>query len=96
MAPPNSIFPADLFVKRLSMGLSRTVKILELFSGTHSVGNVARELGWDVTSLDLSDADICGDILKWPYWLKDPGLYDVIWASPPCESFSTMQGLVKK
>ena len=73
------------------MGLVRTLKLLEIFSGTHSVGDVARDLGWDVTSLDLKDADICTDILRWPYWNIQPNTYDVIWASPPCESFSTMQ-----
>ena len=43
------------------------MKLLELFSGTQSVGKVARELGWEVTSLDLKDADINTDILKWHY-----------------------------
>lgn len=33
--------------------ISYYMKLLELFSGTHSVGNVAKELGWDVVSLDL-------------------------------------------
>jgi hypothetical protein len=29
------------------------MKLLELFSGTCSVGRVAKQLHWDVTSLDL-------------------------------------------
>jgi len=40
---------------------------LDLFSGTHSVGNVASVLGYAVVSLDLSDATICCNILEWDY-----------------------------
>ena len=43
------------------------MKLLELFSGTKSVGKVAEQLGYDVTSLDLKDADINTDILGWDY-----------------------------
>ena len=38
------------------------MKLLELFSGTGSVGRVARAHGWDVLSLDLKNADINADI----------------------------------
>ena len=43
------------------------MKLLELFSGTGSVGKVAKELGYDVVSLDLKDANINTDILNWNY-----------------------------
>ena len=43
------------------------MKLLELFSGTGSVGKVAKELGFDVVSLDLKDANINTDILNWDY-----------------------------
>lgn len=43
------------------------MKLLELFSGTGSVGTVAKELGYDVVSLDLKNAYINCDILKWDY-----------------------------
>ena len=34
------------------------MRVLELFSGTQSVGKVGRALGYDVISLDLTDATI--------------------------------------
>ena len=64
------------------------MRLLDLFSGTHSVGNVARELGYSVTSLDLCNADVCCDVLDWEYNAYDVGHFDVIWASPPCDTFS--------
>lgn len=67
------------------------MKVLELFSGTHSVGKVCKELGWEVTSLDLSGADINMSIMDWDYKSIPRRTYDVIWASPPCTYFSTLQ-----
>ena len=43
------------------------MKLLELFSGTHSVGNIAKQLGYEVISLDLKKADININILTWDY-----------------------------
>ena len=65
------------------------MRVLELFSGTHSVGKVCQNYGWDVVSVDLKNADINIDILKWDY-KKDykEGDFDIIWASPPCCLFS--------
>ena len=45
------------------------MKLLELFSGTGSVGRVAKRLGWEVISLDLKNADIATDILNWDFQL---------------------------
>ncbi len=65
------------------------MRILELFSGTHSVGKVAEELGYEVVSLDLKGADINTNILEWDYKSKYPvGHFDIIHASPPCDKFS--------
>ena len=65
--------------------------MLDLYAGTHSVGKVAQELGYNVTSLDLQGADIECNVLEWNYTDYEPGYFDIIWASPPCETFSTVR-----
>ena len=64
------------------------MKLLELFSGTGSVGTVAKDMGWDVVSLDLKGADINSDILQWKYKKYPVKYWDMIWASPPCTEYS--------
>jgi hypothetical protein len=67
------------------------MNLLELFSGTKSVGKVAGQLGYEVISLDLKDADINCDILNWDYTIYPTGSFHVIWASPPCNTFSFLR-----
>ena len=68
------------------------MRVLELFSGTGSVGKVAHALGYEVISLDLTDATIKCDIMEWDYKAAfSVGYFDIIWASPPCNTFSKMR-----
>ena len=65
---------------------------LELFSGTESFSKVARELNHFTYTIDNEEKfnpDLCKDILNINI-KKELGNvnYDIIWASPPCTSFS--------
>jgi hypothetical protein len=65
------------------------MRVLELFSGTGSVGTVVRRFGHEVVSLDRDlEADIKCDILDWDYKQFKPGDFQLIWASPPCTEYS--------
>ena len=68
------------------------MKVLELFSGTHSVGKVCKIKGWDVVSVDmLLPATHKIDIMKFDYKKYDKNEFDVIWASPPCTNYSQLK-----
>ena len=54
------------------------MKLLEVFSGTGSVGRVAKEMGYDVISLDLKNADINCNILDWDYKIYPSGYFDFV------------------
>jgi hypothetical protein len=66
------------------------MKILELFAGSRSIGKAAEQLGMTVFSSDL----IPFEKIDYPISILDfdvnkvPFVPDVIWASPPCTSFS--------
>jgi site-specific DNA-cytosine methylase len=66
------------------------MKVLELFAGSRSIGKACEELGYEVFSVDImqfENIDYAVDILDFDY-SKVPFTPDVIWASPPCTSFS--------
>ena len=65
------------------------MRLLELFSGTGSMGRAFEALGWEVTSLDLEgEPTIKCDILSWDHTKFPPGHFQVVWASPVCCEFS--------
>jgi hypothetical protein len=79
-----------------------TKRLLELFSGTHSIGRVAEKMGYEVTSLDrdlpaksklydyTSKNHIQHDIMTWDYKIYPEGHFDVITASPVCLFWSCL------
>lgn len=81
------------------------MKLLELFSGTHSIGKVAKHYDFEVTSLDrdlgascpfktgyISNKHFKEDILTWDYKQYPVGYFDVITASPVCLWWSSLRG----
>jgi site-specific DNA-cytosine methylase len=69
-------------------------KLLELFSGTGSIGKVFQR-DYEVISLDYKKhfkPTICIDLLVWDYTIYPEGYFDVIWASPDCTSWSKASG----
>jgi len=81
------------------------MKILELFSGTHSIGRVCKEYNYEVISLDrdlggtskiYKDYDntahhIKEDIMTWDYKQFNEGEFDLITASPVCLFWSRLR-----
>ena len=65
---------------------------IDFFCGSKSVANVFEELGHKVITVDIDfgfSPDICVDIMNFDSSSLPAGYKcDVIWASPPCESFS--------
>ena len=67
------------------------MKALDLFAGTHSFTRVAQQLGYEVTSLDISpkhSPTIVTNVLEWDYKQYPKGYFDFIWCSPPCTLLS--------
>jgi site-specific DNA-cytosine methylase len=71
-----------------------SLKLLELFAGTRSIGRAFEQLGHEVYSIDWDDRfeniDWCIDIneVRAEDILRRFGVPDVIWASPDCTSYS--------
>ena len=67
------------------------MRILELFSGTGSIGDIFRQNNFEVISLDICEkrkSSICCDIMFWDSKIYPPGHFNVIWASPVCTHYS--------
>lgn len=72
------------------------MKVLELFKGTGSVGKTITKShpDWEITSLDIQkkfNPDICCDIMDWDYKQFPVHHFDIIWASPECKIYSSLQ-----
>jgi len=68
------------------------IKVLELFSGTRSVGKVCDQLGWESVSVDLIlPADHQVDIMDFDYKQYPKDTFDIVWASPPCTNYSNLK-----
>lgn len=74
------------------------MRSLELFCGTKSFSNIAKEF-YNTCTLDLNancNPDICVDILNWDYSKIPQNHYRIIWASPPCTEFSLAKTIGKR
>jgi hypothetical protein len=82
----------------------RQFRILELFSGTHSVGVVSHEMGMEVHSLDMilpatspfkadykSAVHYQMPLDEFQYKKFKPGHFDIVWASPVCAIWSHLK-----
>ena len=68
-----------------------SIKLLELFSGTGSVGSAFAARGWEVVSLNSdpkTKALIHENILTWNYKAFPRGHFDAIWAILCCTHYS--------
>ena len=64
------------------------INVLELFSGTGSIGKVCKQLDWNVVSVDmLLPADHQVDIMEFDYKQYPKDHFDIVWASPPCTNY---------
>jgi site-specific DNA-cytosine methylase len=80
------------------------MRVLELFSGTHSIGKVCKKKGYEVTSLDRDMSAECPfnsgyksenhfkeDIMTWDYQKYPRGHFDLVTASPVCLWWSLLR-----
>lgn len=69
------------------------MNVLELFSGTGSVGKCCKELGWDVVSVDMekkfNPTHLC-NIMDFDYKQYPKNHFAIVWGSPPCTEYSPM------
>tara|TARA_R110000744_G_scaffold379930_1_gene499213 strand:- start:518 stop:1135 length:618 start_codon:yes stop_codon:yes gene_type:complete len=73
------------------------MKILELFKGTGSISSYyENRQDIEIISLDILkkyNPTICIDIMEFDYKVYKEGEFDIIWASPECKIFSSLQAI---
>tara|TARA_R100000353_G_scaffold155079_1_gene113856 strand:+ start:147 stop:839 length:693 start_codon:yes stop_codon:yes gene_type:complete len=68
------------------------MRVLELFSGTRSVGKCCDQLGWESISVDMIlPADHQVDIMEFDYKQYPKDHFDIVWGSPPCTNYSRLK-----
>tara|TARA_R110001606_G_C15340241_1_gene646497 strand:- start:35 stop:652 length:618 start_codon:yes stop_codon:yes gene_type:complete len=72
---------------------------LDLFCGTKSFTKEAKKLGYNTYTLDILEKfepTFCCDLLEWDYKQFPRGFFKIIWASPNCKDYSSLNFLSKK
>ncbi len=67
------------------------MKTLELFSGTGSFSNVAKERGHEIFRVDINldfECELYGDLNNLTIFNLVPEEVNIVWNSPPCDTFS--------
>jgi len=68
------------------------MNVLELFSGTGSVGRVCETLKYNVISVDLIfESTHKMDIMDFDYKQYPKDFFEIVWSSPPCVEYSKLQ-----
>tara|TARA_R110002020_G_scaffold360781_1_gene573533 strand:+ start:77 stop:691 length:615 start_codon:yes stop_codon:yes gene_type:complete len=69
------------------------MRVLELFKGTGSITKYYQDTDIEVISLDILEdfkPTILSDIMEFDYKKYPVGYFDIIWASPECKVYSSM------
>jgi site-specific DNA-cytosine methylase len=67
------------------------MRVLELFSGTGSIGRAFKARNWEVVSLDMDPKSLAThtcDFMTWNWAIYPPGHFQCVWSSPPCTAYS--------
>lgn len=72
---------------------------LDLFCGTKSFSKVAKKLGYKTYTLDILEKfepTYCCDLMDWDYKKLPKNYFHIIWASPNCKDYSSLNFLSGK